>query len=425
MVADGARVASQAVPLPELDVDHARAHFPALAQPDLAGWAHFENAGGSYACAETIDALHDFYLRTKVQPHHPSPAAEAAGAAMDRAYERWAHALGVGVDEVVLGPSTTANTYVLANAHRALLGPGDEVVVTLQDHEANGGAVRRAAAEAGATLREWRIDPRTGLLDLANLDELVTERTRLVCMPHVSNIVGVENDIASVAGRSRAVGATLLVDGVSAAPHGLPDVEALGCDIYLCSLYKVFSVHQGLMVVRRGLGRELPNQGHFFNDAVVAKRLNPAGPDHAQVAASAGVLDYVDAVAAHHGVAATDVATLWRDHERRLLGPLLDQLHAAANVRLLGPASTTADAHRCPTVAFVPLDRSPADVAAVLRRHRIMAGTGHFYSWRTLDAMGVDTATGVVRVSFVHYSSSDEVAQLQDALGAALQPKPS
>ena len=141
---------------PPLDVEHARSHFPAFAQPELAGWAHFENAGGSYACAQTIDALTTYYVHTKLQPGHPSPAAEAAQAAMDRAHQRWAAALGIGEDEVLLGPSTTANTYVLAHAFAETLGPGDEVVVTLQDHEANRGAIERAATRSGATVREWR-----------------------------------------------------------------------------------------------------------------------------------------------------------------------------------------------------------------------------------------------------------------------------
>ena len=406
------------MPAPTLDITYVRSRFAAFSQPELEGWAHFENAGGSYACDPTIEALRHYYVHTKLQPGHPSPAAEAAQQAMDRSYQRWASALGVGVDEVVLGPSTTANTSVLASAFGETLGAGDEVVVTQQDHEANGGAIRRAAARAGATIREWTIDPETGLLDPALAADLISERTRLVCMPHVSNLVGTENDVTAVARLARDVGAILQVDGVSAVPHGLPDLDALGCDIYLFSLYKVFSVHQGLMAVRGGLARSLPNQGHFFNDGDAHKRLNPAGPDHAQVAASGAVLDYIDELAQHHGVDFDAVARLWQDHETRQLGPVLAQLDASDRVRLLGPATTAGPGHRCPTVAFAPLDRTPAEAAQVLRDHRIMAGFGHFYSWRTLDAMGIDPESGVVRISFVHSTSDDEIAQLQTAIEA-------
>ena len=250
----------------DFDVAYARSQFPAFADPALDGWSFFENAGGSYACRQTIDALADYYRETKVQPYAAYPASTAAGEAMDRSRRRWAEALGVGVDEVSFGPSTTMNAYVLANAFRQVLAAGDRVVVTNQDHEANTGAIRRAAAAAGAEIVEWRIDSSTGRLELDALDGLLTPSTRLVTMPHCSNIIGQENDVAAAAALVHAVGARLLVDGVSFAPHGIPDVAALDADVYLFSLYKVYSVHQGLMVTRNGIVDELPNQGHFFNE---------------------------------------------------------------------------------------------------------------------------------------------------------------
>lgn len=402
---------------PHLDLDFVRGQFPAFGDPTLDRWVHFENAGGSYPCRQTIDALDSFYREVKVQPHHPFPVALEAGRRMDDSRARWASALGVGIDECHFGPSTSANTYVLAHAFRELLGPDDVVVVTDQDHEANSGVFRRAAETAGAVLREWHIDPTSGLLDPADLDRLLDDAVAFVTFPHASNIVGAHNDVAAICARVRAVGATSIVDGVSAVPHGIPDVGALGADIYLFSLYKVFSVHQGLMTVRRPVLDRLPNQGHVFNDGEVHKRLNPTGPDHAQVAAAAGVLDYVDATAVHHGVAPADVAQLWAEHERQLLGPLLDHLSNRDDVRLIGPADP---AISCPTVAFLPARRSPADVVAALREHRIMAGAGAFYSHRTLRALGIDPASGVVRVSFVHYTSADDVEQLIRALDAAI-----
>ncbi len=164
----------------------------------------------------------------------------------------------------------------------------------------------------------------------------------------------------------------MIVDGVSFAPHSLPDVAAIGADVYLFSLYKTYSVHQGLMVVRAGLMAELPNQSHFFNDSVTDKRLNPAGPDHAQVASAGAVLDYVEALHHHHGgsasddlhTAATGASALWRAHEDSLTPRLLDALARRDDVRLLGPATLDAVAgHRCPTVAFSPLANDPQDVA--------------------------------------------------------------
>ncbi|MEM8926279.1 MAG: aminotransferase class V-fold PLP-dependent enzyme [Actinomycetota bacterium] len=413
----------------ELDLAFARSHFPAFARPELAGWSFFENAGGSYACAHTIDALHHYYVATKVQPYGPYPASAAAGDAMDASHRRWAEALGVAEGEVMFGPSTTANTYVLANALAPMLGPGPRVVVTNQDHEANTGSIRRVAEAAGSEVVEWSIDPATGLLDLERLAPLLTDEVTVMTMPHCSNIVGMENDVAAVAAMVHEVGARLIVDGVSFAPHGLPDVAALDADVYLFSLYKVYSVHQGLMVVRNGLLDEVTNQGHFFNQSIPTKRLTPAGPDHAQEAAAGAVLDYVlDSHRHHGGSGADDLATaaratsaLWQQHEQRLLAPLLDTLGALDGVRVLGPPSAEGSdpsgrLHRCPTVAFVPRHREPTEVAEALVEHRVMAGAGDFYAARVLAGLDVPAERGVVRLSFVHYTDEDDIARAQQAL---------
>lgn len=412
----------------DLDLHFVRSQFPAFAQPSLQDWSFFENAGGSYACGQTIAALNHYYTSTKVQPYAPYPAAEEAGQAMDRSRRRWAEALGVAGNEVQFGPSSSMNAYVLAQAFRTVLGPGDQVIVTNQDHEANTGAIRRAAQEAGAAVIEWRVDPRSGLLDVERFESLVTANTCLVTVPHCSNIIGMENDIASITAIAHGVGARVIVDGVSYVPHGLPAVAALDADVYLFSLYKVYSVHQGLMVTRNGILDDLPNQGHFFNAAAPSKRLTPTGPDHAQEAAAGAVLDYIEAFHRHHGgtdgdlaTAAADCAERWQDHERSLLAPVLQWLSASPSVRLLGPAEVgDGPLYRCPTVAFVPLGRSPESVVQALVARRVMCGAGHFYAARLLQGLDVDPDTGVVRVSWVHYTSPDEIGRLLGALDEVL-----
>ena len=406
-----------------LDLDLVRAQFPAF--DNEGGNTFFENAAGSFACRQTIDALTRYYTETKVQPYSAYAASAAAGAAMDRARARWAEALGVTDDEVVFGPSTSANTYVLANAFADVLGPGDEVVVTNQDHEANTGAIRRAAERAGAAVVEWPIDPESGLLDIDEFAVLLSDRTRVVTLPHASNIIGQENDVARVCALAHGVGARVVVDGVAFAPHGIPDVAALDADVYLFSLYKTYSVHQGLMAVRNGLLDELPNQGHFFNAEAPDKRLNPAGPDHAQVAASAAVLDYIELLDAAHepngggslGAACRRVADRWQAHETALTAELLAALAAMEEVRVLGPTSAHEQAlHRCPTLAFVSRNESSATVSNRLVERGIKTNSGHFYAWRLLDAMGVDPEEGVVRLSFVHYTRQSDVERAIAAL---------
>ncbi len=411
--------------MPALDVDFVRSQFPAFAEPTLEGWAFFENAGGSYPCRQVVERLARFYRARKVQPYAPYPASEAGGAEMDEARARLAAMLGVATDEVSFGPSTSANTYVLAQAVREWLGAeGGAVVVTNQDHEANTGVWRRLAA-AGIEVREWCIDPQTGHLDPADLARLLADgRVRLVCFPHCSNVVGEVNPVAEICAMARAAGAASCVDGVSYAPHGFPDVGALGADVYLFSAYKTYGPHQGIMTIRRDFGMRLPAQGHFFNAGTLYKRFTPAGPDHAQVAACAGMADYVDALHAHHfpgadaapATRAAAVHDLMRAHEVALTAPLLSYLAARNDLRLIGPRRAEG---RAPTVALA-LDRPAEPVARALAAHKVMAGGGDFYAVRPLAAMGVDTEAGVLRLSFVHYTTRAEVDRLIAALDRTL-----
>lgn len=405
----------------ELDINFVRAQFPAFEQASLQGQAFFENAGGSYTCRPVIERLTRFYHERKVQPYAPYEASRLGGEEMDEARLRLAAILGVDTDELSFGPSTTQNTYVLAQAFRQWMQPGDAIIVTNQDHEANTGPWRRLADE-GIEVREWRIDPETGHLDTEQLENLLDDKVRLVCFPHCSNVVGEINPVTEIAALAHAAGAFVCVDGVSYAPHGLPDVGTLGADIYLFSTYKIYGPHQGGMVIRRALGNMLPNQGHYFNADTLYKRFTPAGPDHAQIAACAGMADYFDALADHHGLEGTAVARgagvhdLMRAHETKLLQPVLDFAAARNSVRLLGPKDAS---KRAPTVALA-CEKAGADLATALAPMGIMAGGGDFYAVRALEAQGVGQSKGVLRLSFVHYTSREEIDQLLTALETVL-----
>ncbi|MGH1579000.1 aminotransferase class V-fold PLP-dependent enzyme [Planktotalea sp.] len=404
-----------------LDLNFVRAQFPAFSEASLQGQAFFENAGGSYTCAPVIDRLVRYYTQRKVQPYAPYDASRLAGEEMDEARTRLAALMGVETDEVSFGPSTTQNTYVLAQAFAGFMSQGEAIIVTNQDHEANSGPWRRLA-ERGIEVREWQIDPETGHLDPEKLEDLLDEKVRLVCFPHCSNVVGEINPVTEITAMAHAAGAFVCVDGVSYAPHGIPNVGELGPDIYLFSAYKTYGPHQGIMVMRRALGMTLPNQGHHFNGDTLYQRFTPAGPDHAQVAASAGMADYFDALADHHNIKGdaaergAGVHDLMRAHEEALLQPLLDYVSAKNSVRLIGPADA---ARRAPTLALAS-EQDAEGLAEKLVEHKIMAGGGDFYAQRPLEAMGVDMSKGVLRVSFTHYTSSGEVDQLIKALDAVL-----
>ena len=407
-------------PLP-LDTARIRAEFPAFRQPNLKDMAFFENAGGSYTAAPVLNRMKHYYWATKVQPYGFYPASREAGQAMDLAHKRLAQALNVTVDWIHFGPSTSANTYSLGHAFAGWLKPGDAIVVTNQDHEANTGAWRKLGAH-GIDVREWRVDKESGSLHLADLDKLLDSKVRAVCLPHASNIIGEINPVHDVAARARSFGAVTVVDGVSYAPHGLPDLLALGADIYFFSAYKVYGPHQGVMAVRPSLAAELPNQGHFFNDTQPRKRLVPAGPDHAQIAASAGMVDYLETVAEIAGDAVPGDNPFRKAHdamraqETALLGPLLDFLRNHPKARLLGPAEAE---RRAPTLSLLLKEQS-VTVAERLARHGIMAAGGHFYAWRLLEAMGINPGHGVLRLSFTHYTAPEDIQRLITALDVEL-----
>ncbi len=405
-----------------LDTDFVRAQFPAFSEPSLQGQAFFENAGGSYTCKPVIDRLFRFYAQRKVQPYGNYEASRLAGEEMDEARTRLSAVLGVEPDELSFGPSTTQNTYVLAQAFRKWLKPGEAIIVTNQDHEANSGPWRRLE-EDGIQVREWKIDPETGSLDPADLENLLDDSVRLVCFPHCSNVVGEINPVTEITAIAHAAGAFVCVDGVSYAPHGFPNIGELGPDIYLFSAYKTYGPHQGCMVIRRSLGELLPNQAHYFNGGTLYKRFTPAGPDHAQIGACAGMVDYMDALCDHHGGPNGSAAErggfvhdLMRAQEVTLLQPVLDAVKNRNTVRLIGPSDASL---RAPTVAL-SLNGPAQPVAAKLGEHGIMAGGGDFYAVRALQALGVDETQGVLRLSFTHYTSRAEIDQLLEALEGIL-----
>jgi selenocysteine lyase/cysteine desulfurase len=402
----------------QLDLDFIRGQFPAFEVPSLKEQSFFENAGGSYTCSQVQDRLKRFYLERKVQPYAPFEASRLGGAEMDEARSRLAAMLGVEDDELGFGPSTTQNTYVLSQAVAQWIKPNQTIIVTNQDHEANSGPWRRLA-ERGVTIKEWCINPVTGLLDLEDLRLLLDENVKMVCFPHCSNVVAAINPVEEITSMVRSVGAYSCVDGVSYAPHGFPNVDKLGADIYLFSAYKTYGPHQGLMVIRRELGMKLPNQGHYFNADSLYKRFTPAGPDHAQVAACAGMADYVDEVYQHHftdKMAPAErcqmVHDLFRDYEVSLTQPILDYLTTKNSAELIGPTSAEG---RAPTIA-VKLQIPGEEAAKKMASFGVMAGGGDFYAVRPLKALSIEPEHGVLRLSFVHYTAPKDIDRLLSAL---------
>ena len=407
-----------------LDPLFVRSQFPAAVWE----WTFFESAGGSFVPRSVIDRLTTYMSETQVQPGDYFPGAAKAMKRMDTGHATMAAMIGADVDEVVVTASTSINAYVLANALRPLWDDGDEVIVAIQNHEANSGPWRRLA-ERGIKVLDWPVHPETGMLDLAVLENLLSDRTRLVAFPHVSNIVGAINDVPAITQAVHKAGAQVCVDGVAFAPHRVVDVKGWDVDYYLFSFYKVFGPHMGCLYGKREHLVAAANQGHFFfEDDDTSHKLNPAGPQHEMIASLQGIDDYFEALAGHHlDPVPNDALTrqkklsaLIADHEAMLARRFLEFLNSKSNVRLIGPSDGNQHV-RVPTFSFTVEGRASAELPPLMAEQRIALSSGHFYAKRLIEAIGIEDADdGVVRASMAHYNTLEEVDRLTAALDKVL-----
>jgi cysteine desulfurase family protein (TIGR01976 family) len=405
-----------------LDIDYVRAQFPAFSDPLSAKWSFFENAGGSYVPHNVINHLNHFMTSTKVQPYAEFDTSTIAGNNMDKATELFAKMINANKDEIIIGASTTMNMYVLSNAMRHFLKPGDEVIVTNQDHEANVGAWRRLK-EHGAIIKEWKINSENAELEISDLESLLSDRTKIVAVTHCSNIVGSMNDLKSITKLVHQYNAYIIGDGVSYAPHGFPDVKDLDVDFYAFSLYKTYGPHLGLLYGKKEILDQLPNQNHEFLEGDVPYTLNPGGPNHEELSCLIGVYEYFNNLYHHHfsedeasvRLKIERVNDLISKHEEEIANPLLAYINSRDDISLIGK-NKIENKNRAPTIAFTINKKSSKEVSSELVKNGIATRNDNFYAWRCLKALGIDTEDGVVRTSMVHYNTHEDVNKLIKAL---------
>ncbi|MFW8641960.1 aminotransferase class V-fold PLP-dependent enzyme [Rhizobium beringeri] len=236
------------------------------ALPQLSnGWLYLDNAGGSYVPEAVIQATLSSFRESKNQPYPHFKSGKLADMRIEEAHQDMAALINAKPSEIIMGPSTSANLYVLAQAFRPLLSPGDEIIVTDQDHESNIGPWMRLA-DFGVKIVVWGIDPQTGSLDIEQLKRLVSARTKIVAFTHVSNVVADINPVAEIVAIAHEAGAKVVVDGVAFAGHALVDVEAWDVDFYTFSLYKTFGPHQAVLYGKTAAIEACSGQSHYFYD---------------------------------------------------------------------------------------------------------------------------------------------------------------
>lgn len=411
------------MPLNALNLDLVRAEFPALQD----GCVYLDNAGGSQVLKRVADRVSDYLLTSSVQLGASYAQSQAAGERVLAARRSVAQLINAPADdEVVMGGATTSLMFLFTQALLPGVKPGDEIVVTNTDHEANIGCWMRLR-QAGAVVKVWEVNPQTLALDLADLDRLLSPRTTWVAMTHASNILGTVNPVAEVAQRAHAVGARLCVDAVAYAPHRLVDVQASGADAYVFSFYKVFGPHYAVLWLKRDLLLGLPSLNHYFiGPEVVPYKLQPGNVNYELSYGCIGISDYLVHVGNTLGATGTERQKMqaafdaFEAHENLLAERLLAYLRSKPSVRVIGHDSAT-DGQRVPTISFVAGQQSSEAIVRHMDQFGIGIRFGDFYAKRLIEALGLQAQGGVVRVSIAHYNTLDEIDRLIQHLDEVIQ----
>ena len=319
--------------------------------------------------------------------------------------------------DVKFGPNMTSLTFALSRSIGRVLRPGDEVVISRLDHEANRGPWIAAAADAGAAVREIGVDLETCTLDLASLEAVLSERTRLVAVGYASNAVGTVNPVAEIVRRAHAAGAWTFVDAVHYAPHGPLDAVELGTDFLACSAYKFFGPHVGILYGRAEILDALP----AYKVRPAEDRWETGTQNHEGIAGTLAAVEYLAEVGDRFGAPPPGAVRRARlvagmqaieAHERGLSARALAGLAAIPGLRVHGLADPGRVGERTPTFAVTLDGWTPRGLAEALAARGIYAWDGDFYATTLVEDLGLAPTGGVVRLGLVHYTTSEEVDRL-------------
>ncbi len=409
--------------MPEFDVAAIRARFPALTlRHDGRPIAFFDGPGGTQVPESVIDAVARYYRESNANHGGAFPTSIRSDAIVDEAHAAIGDLLGVDADEIALGANMTTLTFHVSRSIGAALRPGDEVVVTGLDHQANVDPWLAMAADRGLEVRTWepRLDDCT--LDLAELDRVLTDRTRLVAVGWASNAVGTINPVAEIARRAHAAGAWLFVDAVHAAPHLPLDARAADADFVACSVYKFFGPHLGALYGRRDVLERLP----AYKVRPASHRFETGTGNFEGQAGALAAVEYLAELGSRYGGAAAGAPrrerlvagmTAIRAYELELYAGLEERLEAIPGVRLVGLRGDANLERRTPTAAITLDGLAPRAVAALLGERGIAVWDGDFYATGLSERLGL-APDGVVRIGRTHYNTRGEVARLVEELAA-------
>ncbi len=401
------------------DVQAVRQQFPALSERfDGKPAVFFDNPGGTQVHESVIRAMTDYMTRRNANTHGVFATSRRSDIVIDDARQAAADLLGATPAEIVFGNNMTSLTFALGRSLAAEFGPDDEIVVTRLDHDANVAPWMMLAEDTGAQVRWADVDIETCTLDMDHVQSLINERTRLVAVGYASNAVGTINDVKTIIGWAKAVGAYSYIDAVQYAPHGLIDVKALDCDFLACSAYKFFGPHVGIQYGKRQ---------HM--ERLRAYRVRPAGEElpgkwetgtknHEGLAGTAAAIDYIAGLGVAYGGAAANaprrakLAAAWpvvAEYEQQLLDRLITGLKSIPRVRIYGITSRMEWDKRVATVSIRKEGLTPEALATKLAEQNIFVWNGNFYALSISERLGVEQSGGLVRIGLAHYNTIEEV----------------
>ncbi len=409
-----------------------RARFPSLQAPEGQAPIFFDNPGGTQVPQGVPDAIVHYYATSNANVGGAFATSQRTDAVVADARQAMADLLHApSPDCIVLGPSMTALTFHLARSLADQWTPGDEVVVTTLDHDAN--ITPWTDLEAvGAVVKCVDIHPETCALDMDSLAQALSPRTRLVAVTHASNAVGVVPPVAQITQMAHAVGALAFVDAVQYAPHGPIDVQALDCDFLACSAYKFFGPHLGVLYGKREhLERLTPHKVRPAKNAV-PQRWETGTLNHECLAGLTAAVEHLAWIGATFGSVASDPSlpsgyagralTLKRAmhalhaYEQGLMTQLLTGLDALDDATVYGPRAGDTWVPRIPTVAWTWPRLAPRATCELLAQHNICAWSGNYYALRLMERLGLEGEGGAIRFGLAHYNTPEEITTVLDIL---------
>jgi cysteine desulfurase family protein (TIGR01976 family) len=406
-----------------LDVSRVRAQFPSLSQT-VAGQpaVFFDGPGGTQVPQRVIDAISDYLAHSNANTCGAYATSQRTNTVLAEARSAMADFFGSDPDEVVFGPNMTTLTFAISRSIGRELGPGDEILLTHLDHDANV-SPWRALEERGVSIRFVDINEDNCTLNLADLEQKISTRTRVVAVGYASNAVGTINDVKEIVRLAHKKGALAYIDAVHYAPHGPIDVRALDCDFLVCSSYKFFGPHMGILYGKREHLQRLQPYKVRANTNAVPNRWEWGTLNHECIAGITACVDYladlgqqVDPSLSGRRAALLAGYSAIQQYERGLAETLIAGLLTIPGLNFYGIRDLKKIEQRCPTVAVRIAGQTPLELATKLGERGFFTWDGNYYALNLTERLDVEKDGGFLRIGLAHYNTADEVQRFLTAL---------